>query len=194
MGKKGKYLGKYRIESNRRKGWDYSTDATYFITLVTKNRKCILGKILDAKMMLSDIGKIVETEWEKSFLIRQELTLDEYIIMPNHIHAIIILKQPEKPPGATNDHAEIAGVQMHGRASLSRHFFHRMPKSISSFIAGFKSAMNSRINDYIDAHRLNIPKYNRRNHFFQPNYHDHIIRDEPSYLRIKKYITINPHN
>jgi REP element-mobilizing transposase RayT len=59
-------------------------------------------------------------------------------------------------------------------------------------LGGFKSAINSKIDDYIDEHQLPIPKYNRHNHFFQPNYHDHIIRNNESYERIKNYIIQNP--
>jgi hypothetical protein len=70
----------------------------------------------------------------------------------------------------------------------------RLPKSISSFIAGFKSSVNTKIDDYIDEHQLNIPKYNRNNHFFQPNYHDHIIRNEMEYQNISNYIKNNPFN
>ncbi|MBK9508440.1 MAG: hypothetical protein IPO04_02705 [Cytophagaceae bacterium] len=70
----------------------------------------------------------------------------------------------------------------------------RQPKSISSFLAGFKSAVNSRIDDYIDQYQLNIPKYNRKNHFFQPNYHDQIVWDDRAYYYIKRYIQNNPLN
>ena len=70
----------------------------------------------------------------------------------------------------------------------------RLPKSISSFIAGFKSSVNSKIDDYIDQQQLEIPKYNRNNHFFQPNYHDHIIRNEMEYHNISNYIKNNPNN
>jgi hypothetical protein len=70
----------------------------------------------------------------------------------------------------------------------------RLPKSISSFIAGFKSSVNSKIDDYIDIQQLKIPKYNRNNHFFQPNYHDHIIRNEMEYINISNYIINNPIN
>lgn len=70
----------------------------------------------------------------------------------------------------------------------------RLPKSISSFIAGFKSAVNTKIDDYIDENRLEIAKYNRNNHFFQPNYHDQIVRNNRGYLRIKNYIINNPKN
>ncbi|MGQ1911695.1 transposase [Marinifilum sp. RC60d5] len=154
-------------------------------------------------MILSDYGKIIETEWLKSFEIRKELFLDEYIIMPNHLHAIIILNN-------TDENNEHPAVQTHGRASLcvpppsqmrvpsqsqsqsQSKMPIRLPKSISSFIGGFKSAINSKIDDYIDENNLDIPKYNRTNHFFQANYHDHIIRNDNAYRKIKNYILNNP--
>jgi putative transposase len=79
---------------------------------------------------------------------------------------------------------------MHGRVFLQsnesneqnqKQPFIRKPKSISSFIAGFKSVVNTKIDDYIDAHHLYIFKYNRNNHFFQSSYHDHIIRNDSEY-------------
>jgi len=70
----------------------------------------------------------------------------------------------------------------------------RLPKSISSFMAGFKSAVNTKIDDYIDENQLNIPKYNKKNHFFQPNYHDHIIRNDREFGIIERYIVNNPMN
>jgi REP element-mobilizing transposase RayT len=88
-----KYRNKYRIKSHRLPGWDYSKNGAYYITVVTQNRICYLGEIIDGKMILSDFGKIVETEFLKSFEIRDELFLSEYIIMPNHIHAIVILEK-----------------------------------------------------------------------------------------------------
>lgn len=166
----------------------------------------------------SDFGKIVDTEWQKSFDIRHELSCDEYIIMPNHIHAILIIDNVQTHGLANAQTHGRANVQTHGRASLPSPkkipspktkkipspktipspdyspMPYRLPKSISSFLAGFKSAVNSKIDDYIDKHQLNIPKYNRNNHFFQPNYHDHIIRNETEYERIKNYIINNPAN
>ncbi len=183
-----KYKNKYRIKSHRMPHWDYSGNGYYFITIVTQNRVCNLGEIENRKMILSDFGKIIETEWHKSFRIRNELFLDEFIIMPNHIHAIVELKKNDIDisDGNTDTHE-----QTHGRASLQ---LQRLPKSISSFIAGYKSAINSKIDDYIDENNLDIPKYNRNNHFFQPNYNDHIIRDNVEYHKIKKYIINNPIN
>ena len=70
----------------------------------------------------------------------------------------------------------------------------RLPKSISSFIGGLKSAVNTKIDDFIDEQNLLLPKYNRNNHFFQPNYHDHIIRNNFEYQNIKNYVANNPMN
>ncbi|MGM0567302.1 MAG: hypothetical protein ACQESX_11130, partial [Bacteroidota bacterium] len=86
---KEKYQNKYRVASHRMPEWDYSGNGVYFITLVTQNRECNMGVIENNKMNLSGFGKIVEGEWLKSFEIRHELYLDEYIIMPNHLHAIV---------------------------------------------------------------------------------------------------------
>ncbi len=199
-----KFKDKYRIESNRMPSWNYAGNGRYFITLVTQNRDRSLGTIVNNKMILSDFGKIIQTEWKRSFELRKELFLDEYIIMPNHLHAIITLKKNKMGLDGdmrvdTNVNARI---EIHGRASqqsinqpknLPINCI-RKPRSISSFIGGYKSAINTKIDDNIDDNNLNIPKYNRNNHFFQPNYHDRIIRDNIEYWRIKNYIKNNPKN
>ncbi len=199
----GTFRNKYRIDSHRLKGWDYNRNGLYFITFVTQHRQCNLGHIIHPNPSISghtylepsDYGKIVWDEWIISFEIRHELYLDEWIMMPNHIHAIIGLENnaTEMNDNETTNNGSIA-VQTHGRASLQSKSPYRLPQSISSFIGGFKSSVNTKIDDYIDLHHLNIPKYNRNNHFFQPNYHDHIIRNNAEYVRIKNYIINNPLN
>jgi REP element-mobilizing transposase RayT len=196
-----KFKNKYRIESHRRPNWDYSSNGLYFLTIVTQHRECNLGEIVNGEMILSDFGKIVENEWYKSFEIRSELLLDEFIIMPNHIHAIVEIKTDDSVdsdeksvsiPLDTNGRSYLTVESETKKIKLNQDLPIRLPKSISSFIAGFKSAVNSKIDDYIDENQLKIPKYNRNNHFFQPNYHDHIIRNNFAYHRIKKYIINNP--
>ena len=213
-----KYQNKYRISSHRKRNWDYSSKVIYFLTIVTQYRECNLGKIINNDVVLSDYGKIVEYEWYKSFEIRDELLLHDFIIMPNHLHTILEIYNDFSHSGNKIKNSMI-NVETHGRASLqmyNRAFLTnnvnqnhpvdsvilqikrnpaiRLPKSISSFIAGFKSAVNTKIDNFIDLHQLSIPKYNRNNHFFQPNYHDHIIRNESEFLRIKNYIKNNPLN
>ena len=194
-----KFKNKYRVESHRMPGWDYSGNGYYFITLVTQNRECNLGEIINEKMILSDFGKIVDTEWEKSFEIRNELFCDEYIIMPNHLHAIVIIEKSKNDDdlniihGMNNTNgSHDLHVETHGRASLQNQPFYRKPQSLSSFIGGFKSIVNTKIDNFIDDNNLDIPKYNRNHHFFQQNYYDHIIRDENEYNRISQYIINNP--
>ncbi len=203
-----KYQNKYRIKSHRMPNWDYSNNGMYYITLVTQNRKCNLGEIMNNKMILSDFGKIIETEWLKSFKIRDELFCDEYIIMPNHLHAIVVLEKPildsdDFVDGFVDGFGNGFGNGRYARPCVStanqsnpqkQPKLIREPKSISSFIGGYKSVINSKIDDYIDENKLNIPKYNRNNHFFQPNYHDRIIRNTGEYERIKNYIINNPLN
>ncbi len=197
-----KFKNKYRIKSHRRPNWDYSANGLYFLTIVTQNRACNLGEIVKAdgrpaEMILSDFGKIVECEWFKSFEIRNELILHEFALMPNHIHAMVEIYN-ENRVDKTVDIPPIVDLPPNPIESellpIKQNPPIRLPKSISSFIAGFKAAVNTKIDDYIDAHQLAIPKYNKNNHFFQPNYHDHIVRNETEYYTISNYIISNPLN
>jgi putative transposase len=213
-----KFKNKYRSESHRRPNWDYSANALYFLTIVTQQRVCNLGKIVNDALIPSDFGNIVEFEFHKSFDIRKELFLDEFIMMPNHLHALVEIKQqvdtnrhpyPQLTPPIVIDTAIVntavadtdraiadmsTTIAMDTNLPIQRNMPTRLPKSISSFIAGFKSSVNSKIDDYIDEKQLKIPKYNRKNHFFQVNYYDHIVRNQVEYQRIKNYIIKNPFN
>ena len=84
-------IKKYRIESTRLKDWDYSTAWWYYVTINTKNHVEWFGKVVNKKMILNDIGKIVEREWIKTEQIRENIELDYYVVMPNHVHGIIII-------------------------------------------------------------------------------------------------------
>lgn len=183
-----KFQNRYRIPSNRKPNWDYSHVAFYYLTICTQHRVPILGDIIRAdgivKMQLSDFGKIVESEWIRSFKIRQELILHEWVIMPDHIHAIVEIRGNDGGPVDTGGVVDTHGVDTHGVDTHGRAYQQRRPRSISSFMAGFKSAVNNSVDNYIDEHRLDIPKYNRHNHFFQPNYNDHIIRDHRAFYTI----------
>ncbi|TAF32618.1 MAG: transposase [Cytophagales bacterium] len=187
-----KFKNKYRIQSHRKPNWDYSSDALYFLTLVTQNRECNLGKIVNKEIILSDFGKIVEYEWFQSFEIRKELILHQFILMPNHLHTIVEIYNENRVETPVEAHGRVPLQNESELPSIKQNAPIRLPKSISSFIAGFKSAVNTKIDDYIDEHQLDIPKYNKNNHFFQPNYHDHIIRNDIEYQNISNYIINNP--
>jgi len=163
-----KYQNKYRSSKARATWWNYANSGIYFITICTDNRENYFGAIENGKMILSEIGLIVQQEWDKSFQIRKELFCDLFVIMPNHIHAILRIENncPDLPP-------------------KSNGIAYRPPKSISSFVAGFKSAATKRINEYRKMPRSPV---------WQSRFYDHIIRNDDEYIRIKKYILENPKN
>ena len=75
----------------RLKDYDYAREGAYFLTLVTANRKSLFGEINDGEMRQNELGLIVDSKWKKTCLIRPNVSLDEYIIMPNHLHGIIMI-------------------------------------------------------------------------------------------------------
>jgi REP element-mobilizing transposase RayT len=180
-----KYKNKFRIASNRLQGWNYANNGHYYITIVTSNRINFFGNIENNEMIMNDVGQIVSDVFLKSFEIRRELILGSYILMPNHLHAIVIIDKPHT----------INPVETHGRASLQRqgqsHLI-RAPRSISSFIAGFKSSTIKHIDNWIDQKGLSMQKFNRNNPLWQANYYDHLIRNHAEYQRIALYIENNP--
>jgi putative transposase len=120
-------------KSIRLKEYDYTSSAEYFITICTYNRKYLFGEIVNEEMRLSPLGLIIQEEWLKTKSIHPEIELDEYVIMPNHLHGIIVIKEESKKNTA---------VGTHSRASLQR-----KPRSLGSLIAGFKSNTTKRINE-----------------------------------------------
>lgn len=184
-----RFQNKYRIQSARADWWDYSNEGLYFITICTAGKECLLGEIAREQIQLSEIGKIVESEWMKSFEIRSELHCHEFVIMPNHIHAIIEIKnntvKPHRIAANENNCAEPQGIAANGNLNQPENIgiAHRPPKSISSFVAGFKSAATIKINQYRNTPKLPV---------WQTRFHERIIRDHDEYHRIQNYILDNP--
>jgi putative transposase len=90
-----KFKNTFRIESSRLKNWDYSNPWWYYITICAKGHKSCFGNIIDSKMILNELGIIANEEWKKTELLRAGVELDYYIIMPNHLHGIIIINGSE---------------------------------------------------------------------------------------------------
>ena len=84
-----------KVKSNRFKGYDYAKPGEYFITICTMDRTCMFGEIVSDKMRLNFLGEIVREELFRSFVIRKELILDEWVIMPNHVHLIAVPSSEE---------------------------------------------------------------------------------------------------
>ncbi len=156
------YRNKYRVETTRLQNWDYASDGRYYITICTKKREQFLGKIEKGVMILNKRGRIVEQCWfdlEKHY---HNLRLDAFVIMPNHIHGIMII-----------DNSTIVET---GFKPVSTH-------GIFEFVRAFKTFSSRRINE-LD----NTPGRTR----WQSRFHDHIIRYEREFIRIQQYIRDNP--
>ncbi|HPD60876.1 MAG TPA: transposase [Thermodesulfobacteriota bacterium] len=165
---------KYNSDIHHRKSirlrhYDYSKPGAYFITICTHNRECLFGKIIGRKMVLNNKGKITRHYWLEIPRHFPNVVLDEYIIMPNHVHGIIVL---DNSVGARH------AVPLHQTEQFGR----PTRKSIPTIIRSFKSAVTHQINQ--------IPGAS----VWQHNYYEHIIRNEIELNKARGYIVYNPIN
>lgn len=186
-------------ESIRLKKYDYSKEGVYFLTLCVQNRECLFGRITHGKMCLNDFGQIVSEEWINSREIRPNIQLDEFVVMPNHFHGIIIIHESERAHGCaplqTNQNndavflchhsvgARGCAPVKHSRAPKIHASLFRSQRSLGSFVAGFKSICTKRINVLRNMPRIPL---------WQRNYYEHIIRNEEDLNGIRRYIADNP--
>jgi len=81
----------HKRRSIRLKEDDYSQPGAYFVTICTLNKECLFGDIVSNEVVLNDNGKIVQNEWINTGKLRPNVALDQYVIMPNHFHGILII-------------------------------------------------------------------------------------------------------
>ncbi len=181
----------------RWKHWNYGWGGYYFVTICTKwMRIHWFGEIKNQKMQLSIIGKIIEEEWRKTQLMRKNIIIDEWIIMPNHFHAIIIIRGDIRAEDFFDSHADSNSIiKAHCNPILRAHCnapvreikssnkFGPQRNNIPSIIRGFKGASARRI------HALGYTNF-----AWHRSYYDRIIRDELALNQIRKYIRDNPKN
>ena len=84
-------LTKPKRKTLRLKNYDYSSVGFYFVTICTRNRECLFGEIRDGQIRLNEWGNVVQDEWHRSSSIRLEIQLDQFVVMPNHIHGIVVI-------------------------------------------------------------------------------------------------------
>ena len=204
--------------SIRLKGYDYSKEGAYFITICCQNRTCRFGKIVgtslsdapytDAQNDITDIraegaeaspvptielneyGQIAYNEWIKLAERFSSFELDVFQIMPNHMHAILVLKDAVVDVGATLAVAQndiVAGNDADVSAGASPAPTGPTDSTtISDIIGAYKSLV---ANECLKLYKM---KYQRMGKFWQLNYYEHIIRNEQSYQNISNYIINNP--
>jgi putative transposase len=164
----------YRIESARKPYWDYSCRGWYFVTICTKNRRPIFGKVIDDAVDLSAIGRHTTVCWQEIPEHHPNVEIDEFIVMPNHVHGIIVLTGLERLPalrrcGQIKQIAELSAV-------------HPQPGSLGAVIGSFKAAVSYWCRT--QGHEFG----------WQPRFHDRIIRGKNSLKAVREYIRDNPAN
>ncbi len=192
------YQNKYRIPSARAQWWNYGWNAAYFITICTANRECLLGNVSDGKMQLSRAGVIADICWHEIKNHAHNIELGEFVIMPNHIHGILILNADDDsaentavvPAAVETGHAlslhnhppqNPPARQIQPQKTIGQERFQNIGKNtISSIVGSYKSAVTKHAN------RLGIETG------WQPRFHDHIIQNPQEYERITDYILNNP--
>lgn len=154
--------------SIRLPGHDYRGPWTYFVTICTTGRRPILGEIVRGVQVLSSIGRMVEEEWNRTAQIRQEVRLDRYIIMPDHLHGLVTLPSDDEVP----ERIRLKSLRPGGycRASLS------------ALVGGFKAACTRRFREIT----------HENTSMWQRNYHERIIRGDGQLDLIREYIRTNP--
>jgi REP element-mobilizing transposase RayT len=176
--------------SIRLKGYDYSQEGLYFITICCQGRICRFGKIKNGKMILNDTGNIAQQCWLDIPQHFPHVELHEYVVMPNHIHGIVELtetgvvdecgdeRRGEKFFALQNKCVGECGDKCEGEK-----FFaptaqrpHGASRTIGSIIRGFKIGVTKQLGGSI----------------WQRNYYEHIIRNEQAYQNISNYIIHNP--
>ena len=186
--------------SIRLKGYDYSLSGLYFITLCTVDRTCMFGNVVEGKMQLNDIGQLVEQEWLNTINIRHDdVRLHNYIVMPNHFHAIIEIRRGESHSPQSHSpqshspqshspqshSSQPHSPQSHSPQTINEGNINKNDspqrmkspsKTVGAIVRGFKGAVSRQLGYSI----------------WQRNYYEHIIRTDASYRHISNYIENNP--
>ena len=168
--------------STRLRDYDYASSVAYYVTICTAQRAHLFGAVVDGQMVLNDVGQIALEEWRVSAQIRAELALDEFAIMPNHLHGIVWIL--EENPTVLLHASSASGVGASGRSPLRGNVaMGPAKKSLGAFIANFKAAVTK---------RARAASSNADLHIWQRGFHDHVVRDDADLERIRTYISINP--
>ncbi|MFD2517614.1 transposase [Salinimicrobium flavum] len=211
-----RFKNKYRIKSARLENWDYRWNAAYFITICTAHRKHYFGEIIKGKMEFSPVGIIADIMWHEITHHTSHVQLGAFVVMPNHIHGILILNNPEIPiednengndlknkEGKEKDEKEKDGKEKDGKENVqtlhatspqSPQDLQNPPKNPQ--MAKISPKANS-ISTIIRSYKSATTKHAHRLGYefeWQTRFHDHIIRNDISYYNISNYIKNNPVN
>jgi len=192
------FRNRYLIGTKRYQGYDYSLSGKYFVTICTKNKIPYFGNIEDGKLKLSDIGIIARNLWIEISDHFQNIELDEFIIMPDHIHGIISIKTNsdgiivETRHVANVETRHVANVETRHVANVeTRHASFLQPGNEKTRISPKPGSLGAIVGSYKSAVSKIVHRFDP-GFKWQSRYYDHIIRSNSELSRIRKYIRENP--
>ena len=153
--------------STRLRDYDYSSNGAHFISIVTQSRSLLFGDIVNSEMHLNDAGEMVWQCWEEMPNRFPSITMDQFVVMPNHVHGVVFIQQPVVDVGTP-----LVGP----------------PTVLGDVVGAFKSLTTMEYSRSVDS--KGWPSFAGR--LWQRNYHEHIIRNERELEDIREYIWNNP--
>jgi putative transposase len=170
-------------KSIRIQGYDYSQNGAYFVTICTHNKQCLFGQVESGKMVLNKLGLLVEGVWRDISKHYKSVLIDEFVIMPNHVHGIIWLQDSWEQLGAMN-HAPTAVTN---DANVGAQFIAPNPRKTQPTLGEVVRAFKARASQASKTIRAVDSKI-----LWQRNYYEHVVRNEPDLQAIREYINNNP--
>ena len=152
----------------RLQDYDYRQSGAYFITVCAFRQACRFGEIRDGQPVLNELGKIVQRCWLRIPEVRASVELDAHVVMPNHMHGILVIR----------DDPTSGGRLMHAESPPGL-----LPDSLGAIVGQFKRAVSIQGRTLAPAPARPV---------WQRSYYDHVIRSEESLNRIRRYIHGNP--
>lgn len=196
----------YRVESVRLKGYDYSSNGAYFITICTKNMRSYFGRIQDGEMELSPIGQIAYNCWIQLFEAFPNAIMDEFIIMPNHMHGLIIIKNE----GESTEAIHRVSTKIANNATPPTYTYRGIPIDPDDehlFLLPALGGITGKDNPMLSNHSIGkmirwykakctfaIRNELKKEFSWHTRFYDHIVRNETDMNRIRTYINNNPAN
>jgi putative transposase len=209
----GKFQNKYRIPSARLQNWDYGNNGAYFITICTANRDHFFGEIKETRFIASEIGKLAKQFWLEISKQFPFIKLGNFVVMPNHVHGILIIDKKTNIPNASGERAQDQSDELNVlNATVDTRLIAYLrsptdipsptdissPTNIPGGVAGNKNPMlHENISRIIRWYKGRCSFEMRKiqaGFAWQSRFYDHIIRNAGEYQRIQNYIANNPIN
>ena len=161
----------HRRASIRMRDFDYASTGAYFVTISAHNKECLFGAVDGEAMAVNELGAIVREEWLKTPNIRPNVSIDEFVVMPNHFHAIVFITENRR------------GVLQYAPTTTGTNTIHSPSQTIGAIVRGFKGATTKCINILRDTPGVPV---------WQRNYYERVVRNDRELDSIRRYICNNP--